>query len=226
VTVLAGIALLFVFLLMAGHHNEQEVARRWDIMMNPEGLRVYADVATQITWERRMAQTSYDDAAQANAGGDIGEALRFLDVGARVVGDCSATVLALLRNMATISRYAAAIAPVQPLRPASFHARELATLAGLHQLGHHLLVTTRERLHLRVGVLACGVKAATWLALRATWTLRSRMFDARHWRRVDEVRGDLGTLTDESLETLRVVLASLAAVPIPAEAQAARTTGA
>ncbi len=52
------------------------------------------------------------------------------------------------------------------------------------------------------------------------------MADPRRWRRVDEVRGDLGTLTDESLETLRVVLASLAAVPIPAEAQTARTTGA
>jgi hypothetical protein len=226
VTVLAGVALLVVFLLVAGHHNEQEVARRWDMMMNPEGLRVYSEVADQISWERRMAQTSYDDAAQAHVRGDSAEALRFLDVGSRVVGDCSTSVLALLRNMATLSRYAAAIAPVPPLRPSSFHARQLATLAGLHQLGHHLLLTTRERLHFRIGVLTYGVRAATWLALRATWALRTRMADPRRWRRVDEVRGDLGTLTDESLDTLRAVLASLAAVAIPAEGQPARTTGA
>lgn len=224
-TLLVGIALLVVFLLVAGHHQEQEVARRWDMMMNPEGLRVYADVANQVAWERRMAQTTYEDAARANARGDVGEALRFLKVGAKVVSDCSLSILALLRNMITISRYAAAIAPVTPLRPAAFHARQLATLAGLHQVGHHLLITTRERLHFRIGVLACGVRTAAWLARQATHRLRKNLGDTRRWQRVDEVRDDLGTLTDASLETLRAVLASLAAVPVPSEPRTARTTG-
>lgn len=221
---LVGIALLVVFLLVAGHHQEQEVARRWDMMMNPEGLRVYADVASQVAWERRMAQTSYEDAACANARGDVAEALRFLKVGAKVVGDCSFSILALLRNMVTMSRYAAAIAPVEPLRPAAFRVGQLATLAGLHRLGHHLLITTRERLHFRIGVLACGIKTATWLALQATGRLRRNTGDVRRWRRVAEVRQDLGTLTDASLETLRAVLASLAAVPVPSETRTARTT--
>jgi hypothetical protein len=118
---------------------------------------------------------------------------------------------------------AEAIAPMPPLRPGMFHARQLATLAGLHQVGHHLLITTRERLHLRLAVLRCGVRAATWLVIRATWGARKDINDTRRWRHVDEVRGDLGLVTDETLASLRGVLASLAAVRRPVGATESKT---
>lgn len=207
--------MLVLILAIAGHHSEQDVVSRWEMTLNPEGLVVYSTIAEQIAGERWLAQTSYDDAARANLRGDLADALRFLNLGGAVVSDCSETLRSLLVNLAGLAARAAAIAPVAPLWPASFHAVRLMSLAGLHQIGHHLLVTTRQRLTLRLAVLRYGVRAATRLVIRSTGWLGQDPADSRRWHRVDELRGDLGALTDESLETLRVVLASLAAVPRP-----------
>jgi len=56
-----------------------------------------------------------------------------------------------------------------------------------------------------------------------TWRTREAPSKAAGWARIDALRGDLGTLTDESLLSLRAVLASLAAVRRPA-AEGARKT--
>ena len=152
------------------------------------------------------------------------EAIQFLVIGSRVVGECSESLVVLLRSTWVLSRHAAAIAPIPPLRPSGFRARELATLAGLHIFGHHLLITTRERLRLRLAVLRCAVRAASALLLRATWRTREAPSKAAGWARIGALRADLGTLTDESLLSLRAVLASLAAVRRPAAEGARRKT--
>jgi hypothetical protein len=216
---LVSLSFLVLFLLLAGYHNEQTILEQWDIVLNPEGHQSYSLAADKSAWGHRMAQITYDDAAKAHANGNLAEALRLLDLGSRVVGDCATDTMALLRGVATLAGYAEAIAPMAPLRPAAFHGRQLATLAGLHQLGHHLLITTRERLHLRLAVLRCGVRAGGWLVARATWGVQKDIGDPRRWRHVDAARGDLGLLTDEALSSLRVVLASLAAVRRPAPAK-------
>jgi hypothetical protein len=89
---------------------------------------------------------------------------------------------------------------------------QLRTLAGLHTLCHYLLATTRERFRLRVAVLRYGFRAALGLLRRNTQALVIEPEVAGDWNRVALIRADIGTLTDESLESLRVLLASLAAV--------------
>lgn len=215
-TLVLAVAGFLVFFLAVLHlHTETAAFREWEFVLNPESLRVYSMVATEIRWQRAMAETSYEDALGANRQGDTLEALRHLDLGARVVGECSDSLLNLLRNTTVLARQAAAIAPSEPFLPSQFNARTLSTLAGLHWVGHHLLVSTRDRLAFRLRVIGLGVREAVRLVRRSTWSLQTDMADARRWRRVDEVRGDLGTLTDESLETLRLVLVSLVAVPQP-----------
>jgi hypothetical protein len=210
-----GIVLMLVFLVLVGHHNENEALRQWEAVLNPDGAHVYAQVAEQVEQKRAMVERSYEGAARARTDGCTQEAVRLLELGGRLVEDCSPSLLRLLRNILVLSRHAAAIAPVPPLRPKDFRVVQLVTLAGVHRFGHHFLMTTRERLEFRLTVLRCGVKAAAGLLLRATRaTIQAPSSDAR-WRRIEAVREDLGTLTEESLASLRVVLASLAAVQRP-----------
>ncbi len=129
-----------------------------------------------------------------------------------MVESCSETLPSLLKNLAVLSWQAAAILPTPPLRPLRFHMAQLRTLAGLHAVGHHLLATTRERFRLRVAVLRYGLRAALGMLRRSTQSLVMQPEGLANWTRVAMIRADLGTLTDESLESLRVLLASLAAV--------------
>ena len=205
-TLLGGLA----FLILMGRMDERATLRDWEIALSPDGQAVMTRVAEQVRAERGMAEESYSRAAEARSEGSLDEAVRFLQAGSRVVESCSDTVPSLLKNLAVLSWQAAAILPSPPLRPMRFHMAQLRTLAGLHALGHHLLATTRERFRLRVAVLRYGFRAALGLLRRNTQALAVQPEGVTDWNRVAMIRADLGTLTDESLESLRVLLASLA----------------
>ena len=222
--VLAAIAFLLLVLLLAGHRDQERTLREWEIVLNPDGAQTYDHVSAQLAFNAAAVRESYMSAERAQAEGRLEEALRYLSLGSRMVSSCSDDLLGTLRSLGSLARHASAIAPIPPLRPSGFRARELATLAGLHIFGHHLLITTRERLRLRLAVLRCAVRAASALLLRATWRTREAPSKAAGWARIGALRADLGTLTDESLLSLRAVLASLAAVRRPAAEGARRKT--
>jgi hypothetical protein len=207
-----GIVLLMVFLVLMGRHNEEATFREWDLVLNPEGAEVLRHVQVHLGHERDILERTYSGAEEARREGRAADAQRLLEIGGRVVEQYSPGLLALLRNVCVLSRHAAAIAPVTPLRPAEFQTRELATLAGLHRLGHHLLLTTRERLGFRASVLGYCVRLLGGMLLRTTRHAILQTEAERPWQRLGVLRTDLGTVTDESLSTLRTVLVSLAAV--------------
>jgi hypothetical protein len=207
-TLIGGLA----FLILMGRSDETATLRDWEIALTPDGQAVLARVAQHVRHERGMAEESYARAVEARQEGSLEEAVRYLRTGSRVVETCSDTLPALLKNLAVLSWQAAAILPSRPLRPLQFHVGQFRTLAGLHTVGHHLLATTRERFRLRIAVLRYGLRAAAGMLIRNTRALIARPDTISEWDRVAMIRADIGTLTDESLESLRVLLASLAAV--------------
>jgi hypothetical protein len=211
-TLFGGLA----FLVMMGRLDEARTLREWELALTPEGKTVFTTVANQLRHERGMADQSDERAVEARDVESWDEAARFLRAGASVVESCSATLPELLRNLSVLSWQAAAIMPLPPLRPFDFRVAQLRTLAGIHNLLHHLLATSRERFRLRIAVLRYGLRAAVGLLLRNTHALVARPDARSTWDRVAAIRGDLGTLTDESLESLRVLLGSLAAVQVAA----------
>lgn len=217
----AALAMLAVLLYFMGHHNEQATVDRWDMTLNPEGLALYSQVADGISETRWRERTTFDKARESYLRGES-DTVRLLDLGSRVIGDCSRGLVHLLSEMGTMARLAEAIAPHQPLVPRGFNAGSLKTLAGIHHVLHHLMVTTRERLGLRLAFLRFGVRESARLSVRAAQRLIVAPQDGPRWFRLDQMRGDMGTLTDESLDTLRLVLASLAAVKRPAGTAARR----
>ena len=84
-----------------------------------------------------------------------------------------------------------------------FRLAQLVQLAYLNRFLHHLLVSTAERFRLRVYVLQRGFRTVGALALR--WRAAPTM----PWSDLAAAHHDVGTPSEESLESLRVLLVSL-----------------
>lgn len=200
----------FIFLALVARRNEAVTRRLWEDALSGECASLDA-VRAQVMQEREMADESYRAADLARASRQPDEAARLLRVGARVVESCADTLPQLLRSMSTLSRQASAIAPVDPLGAERFKLAELRGLARVHALLHAFIVTSRERLAFRLRVLRFAVPAATRWLVAAHYRTAASPTSPKEWLQLSNVRSDMGTLTQESLETLRVVLRSLAA---------------
>jgi hypothetical protein len=103
-----------------------------------------------------------------------------------------------LPAMAVLSRMVS-MAPVPRLPARDFQRRQVLALVQPNQFVHVLLVTTTERFRLRVAIVSRCVAVGDIIDLKPEW---EQLRAARH---------GLQLLSEESLETLRILLASLAA---------------
>jgi len=159
-----------------------------------------------------LVTLTYDEAFSVRELGSIEEAKHLLDVGYKVIEKFSPSMLRLLAAMSTFSRMVSAMAPIKPLRPQGFRLAQVASLAYLHQLLHNFVVTTSERFRLRVYILGRMVGLATRFLLTSTKRIAEGQPNSeKDWEQIQFIREDFQTLTDESLESLKVLLTSLAA---------------
>ena len=208
----ASVASCFVVLFLFGRRNERSVRRDWQLLLTPRGENVYRTIEGRVESEMALANLTYEEAFSIKQLGSVEEAKHLLDVGYRVIERFSPNMLQLLATMARFSRMVSAMAPVTPLRPRDFRLTELASLAYLNGLIHQFLVSTSERFRLRVYILGQSFGLATRSLLRSTRRIVADEPEAeREWEQVDAVRQDFDTLTRDSLDTLRVLLTSLAA---------------
>ncbi len=208
----ASVASCFVVLFLFGRRNERSVRRDWQLLLTPRGESVYRTIEGRVVNEMALANLTYDEAFSVRELGSVEEAKHLLDVGYRVIERFSPSMLQLLATMARFSRMVSAMAPVTPLRPRDFRLTELASLAYLNGLVHQFLVSTSERFRLRVYILGQSFGLATRSLLRSTQRIVADEPEAeREWEQVDAIRQDFDTLTRDSLDTLRVLLTSLAA---------------
>jgi len=204
----SGLIVLFLF----GRRNERAVRRDWELLLTPKGEKVYRTIAGRVQDQMALADLTYDEAFTVRELGSTEEAKQLLDAGFRVIEQFSPGMLRLLSAMATFSRMVAAMAPVSPLRPQGFRLPQIVSLAYLNQLLHQFLVSTSERFRLRIHILGRAFGVATRFLLHSTRRITSGAPEAeREWDQIQAIRHDFQALTDESLESLRVLMTSLAA---------------
>jgi hypothetical protein len=208
-----GLAVLCLPLLyVLGRRDERKVHRDWDFLLTKKGEKLYRTIETRVTSEMQLANITYDEAFSVRELGSIEEAKHLLDVGYKVIEKFSPSMLRLLAAMSTFSRMVSAMAPVKPLRPQGFRLAQIASLAYLNQFLHNFIVTTAERYRLRVYILGRSFGLATRFLLSSTKRIAEGQPNAvKEWEQIQFVREDFQTLTEESLESLRVLLTSLAA---------------
>ncbi len=201
-----------VVLYLLGKRDERAVKRDWDLLLTPRGEKLYRSIEGRVQSEMALADMTYDEAFTVKELGSVDEAKHLLDVGYQVIEKFSPNMLKLLATMATFSRMVSAMAPIAPLRPQGFRMAQIASLAYLNQFVHRFMVTTAERYRLRVYILGRSFGLATRFLLDSTKKLVNNEPEAdKEWEQIQAVRQDFQTLTDESLESLRVLLTSLAA---------------
>jgi hypothetical protein len=207
VALVGGLVVLFLL----GRRNESHVRRDWELVLTPKGRRIYSSMETQFHTDLELMNATYDEAVSFKELGSLEDAKDLLDAGFKIIEHFAPNLLKLLAAMATFSRMVSAMAPVAPLRPQQFRTGGLRGLAYLNQLLHHFLVTTSERFRLRLYILGRSVGLAVRYMVRSTGKITSGAKDVdREWDQIDAIRGDLGTLTRESLESLKALLVSMA----------------
>ena len=205
-----SIASTCLVLFVLGRRNERAVKRDWALLLSPTGQKLYKRLESRVQGDLALADVTYEKAFEVHELGSVDEAIRLLDVGYRVIENFAPSMLKLLAAMATFSRMVSAMVPVRPLRPRDFKIAEIVSLAYLNGLLHQFLVSTSERYRLRVYVLGRCFGVATRYLLTSTRRISRREPEAeREWQQILAVREDFQSLTDESLESLRVLITSL-----------------
>jgi hypothetical protein len=211
VTLAGAIASCLLVLLLIGRRNERLIRRDWELLLTPRGEKVYGAIEGKVRAEIGMADLSFEHALVYRELGTTEEAIRLLDVGYRVIEKFAPDMLRLLAMMATFSRMVSAIAPVRPLRPKDFRLVQVSSLAYLHGMLHQFLVSASERYRLKMYILGRSFGLATRFLLKAIQNLGFGATEAaREWDQIEAIRSDFQTLTDESLDSLRVLLTAMA----------------
>jgi hypothetical protein len=206
-----SIASCLVVLFLIGRRNERLIRRDWELLLTPRGEKVYGAIEGKVRAEIGMADLSFEHALVYRELGTTEEAIRLLDVGYRVIEKFAPDMLRLLAAMATFSRMISAIAPVQPLRPRDFRLVQLASLAYLNGMLHQFLVSASERFRLKLYILGRSFGLATRFLLRSIRNVGAGTPEAdREWEQIEAIRSDFQTLTDESLDSLRILLTAMA----------------
>ena len=205
-----SVASTALVLFLLGRRNERAVKRDWALLLSPRGEQLYKKVEGQVQSELMLADLSFDKAFAVRELGSVDEAIRLLDVGYKAIEHFSPSMLKLLAAMATFSRMVSAMAPVRPLRPANFRLAEIASLAYLNRVLHQFLVSTAERFRLRLYMIGrCFGIATRYLFTSTRRIALGHGESAREWDQVQAIRHDFQALTDDSLESLRVLITSL-----------------
>ena len=186
--------------------------RDWEALLNANDKALCTRMRSQLDASLAMADYAYDGAEQQRASGSVDEAIRLLDLGYVMIERAAPDLRRLLAGLAVYSRMVSAVVPVRPLRPRDFKVTQVASLAALNQMLHRVLVSTAERFRLRLYIIGQGVGMIIRFLAGTTRRIReTRSTQDRDWNDVAALRSDFRTLTDESMESFRACLASLAA---------------
>jgi hypothetical protein len=209
---LTGFAIVssLLVLYLHGRMNERAAWREWTDLLEGRSEAVYRAARDHLDDRLTIVDCAYDRAYTARKAGSMDEAIEFLGIGYDMVEAVAPDLHRLLTGMAALSRMAVAIAPVPPVRPTDFRTTGIANLAQFGALFHVFLVSSKERLRLRLFVLGRGITLVTrWLFL---WTQRirqERTAELGPWQEIQALQHDFHKLSDESLESLRVLLLSI-----------------
>jgi hypothetical protein len=211
---LAGLALLLpAALYLVGRRSETRAMQDRELVLTPRGRVELESARSYVDGRIALLDFTYERARDAQDGGRWHDAMLMLDQACALIEDYCPTMMRSLAALSVLSRMVSAMAPAAPLRPRAFRLRQLEGLALVNQLAHHFVVSTGERFRLRLYFLARAFQTLLRVVTGATQRVKQTRPAEPEWRELDAARRDARTLSDEWLESFRVLLVSLAAEP-------------
>jgi hypothetical protein len=215
----SGLGLVLALTLLGLPADHRVWQRDWDALLNPVQHAQLGNLARRLRAERGLDDFNDRQARAAFEAGDPERARQLLALGYQALEEAAVGRRLLLRDfagqLALWSRMVDAVAPLPPVSPRRFRLPRLRRLAALAVILHHAGLTAAERLRLRTWMIALGFV----VVLRTRFHTGSSL----DWRLVQASREDYWALSDETLETARALLASIA---VMTQAERTRTDAA
>jgi len=207
---IAMLVIGWITFLILVRRNEKKVESEWTALLSPASEKIYEQARLDMETNTAMVGVAMGEALEVRQLGDVEEAIRFLNIGADIIQRFTPNLLSLLAVMAKFSRMVSAISPVNPILPSDFHLAELASLAHLHRILHHMLASTKQRFRLKLYVLGKGLSITSHYLLKKIRGIVVRQdSDDQEWREIIAVEEDFQRLSEESIESFRCLMAAL-----------------
>jgi hypothetical protein len=190
--------------------NEKKVQSEWTALLSPSSERIFERARLDIEANTTLVGVAMNEAMEVRQLGDLDEAVRFLNIGGEIIERFTPSLLALLAVMARFSRMVSAIAPVDPILPGNFHLAELTSLAHLHRIMDHVLASAKQRFRLKLFILGKGLSITSHYLLKSIQNVVTRRSsEDQEWEQILQVEEDFRTLSNESVQSFRALLAAL-----------------
>jgi hypothetical protein len=197
-------------LTILARRNETKVEADWLYLLNSDKRRLLTDAHTYMLTNATLIGETVGWAAQNREVGDVARAMKLLRHGSKAIKIFTPNLLSMLTEMAKFSRMVSAMIPVTPLIPSDFRLAEIANLAVLNSVLHHLIVSTRQRFRLKIYVIGRSVSiASSCLLERMKSVIKRRSLEEEEWEEIVEIEQDFRMLSRESAESFHGLLQAL-----------------
>lgn len=191
--------------------RQGEVHALMDGILTHRGQATVDQIALIVRENKHYLGRHVTAAQRLREEGRVAEAADRLRLGTADIQALAPGFLQALRTLRLLAGCVSAIVPIDPVSPAAFRTRSLQGLAAVGSILHYLFLTGRQRVLLRMRVVAGSFRLAL-RGLQATAARIAHRDSDRQWRRADAFVEDIGTTGDEALLTTRQIAEALDAV--------------
>lgn len=218
-------ALLTILLLvfvgavsMVDRQRQADLQRAMDGLLTRRGQATVDGLAETVDTNKYILGRYRGMAHALRRDGQYEEAAARMTVGCAAIEGLAPDFLTAVRSLRQLTRAVAVIVSPEPIAVRAFRAYELRGVAGVGHVLHHLLLTGRQQVALRLRLVGSLFRLALRFLRGATEHVTRRPEHAPAWERVDDLMADLGTAGDEAVTAARQLVQALDAVELGVDA--------
>lgn len=220
---LAALFLLFTMLVLvvvaatttADRQRQEGLQHAMDGVLTRRGEVTLDELTERLDLDKYILGRWHGQAQALYAEGRHLDAVTHMALGCAAIEALAPNFLTAVRALRGLARQVSVIVSVEPVRTSAFRTLELRGLAGVGQALHHLLLTGRQQIRLRLTVIVTAYRLALrWLRDATSYAGQRRAASAATWTRIDALVADLGSAGDEAVVAARQIVQALDAVEL------------
>lgn len=194
--------------------RQAQVRHMMDGVLTRQGQGTLDEITLLVREQKHVLEAYHDRARGLRGESAFAEAAARMVLGYRAIAGLAPDFLAAMGTLRRLGRSVSVMVAIDPVHASVFRTYRLRGLAAATAVGHHALVTGRQRILLRLRFATGAFKLALrWLGDAVSRTER-RPTDVNAWRHVDALVSDLGAAGDEAVVAARQIVQALDAAEL------------
>lgn len=210
----------FVGLMTWADQQQQAALRRaMTGLFTRAGQDLLGTIARDVDCQNYLLGRYYETARRLHARAHFLEAAERMALGCEAIEQLAPSFFEGLATLRALMRTVAVVVSIDPVPPSALRRPALRGLAGLGALLHHLLLTGKQRMQLRLSLVATLFRLALRGLKGESAALTRRPTHAPTWERIEALVADLGRTGEEALVAARALIVALDALELGVPAQ-------